>query len=335
MRSGNQQQTNEQEPGGTGAVSFPLEFGRVTVYEDRLIVKSSFRKRKKLTEVPFEELHAIQVMNHRDCIRTKNNKLIVIGTLKRESRRMIQDHWRSFLLQQIKASGNWSGVVSGPVRSDKITPVIQMVIAVAFVIYLFDPFSIRWSRLDPAAFLIIATGMAGMMLMFMIPAMMFWRKAFLQSRVKGPWRIDREGFWRNKGSGMPSVVQIQPDDGVRYPEIRYGGRVLPWHHFVQSDLFFDLLAFHLRRRNASFTLEPLWPPLARSLIIPVVLAGWWFARDAVNFPVQAAELSGILIVGGLSFLAMVYSAIYSGYLRKKEFTALMDRIDTLKGELGW
>lgn len=335
MRSGNQQQANEREPDGTAIESFPLEFGRVTVYEDRLVVRSGFRKRKKLREVPFDELQAMQVMNHRDCIRTKNNKLIGIGTLKRESRRKLQDLWRSFLLRRIKSSGNWSGVVPGPTRSDRISPFIQLVIAIAVVTCLFDPFSIRWSRLDPAAFLILATGMAGMLLMYLIPAMMFWQKAFFQSRMKGSWRIDREGFWRTNGVGMPSVVQIQPDDGVRYPKIRYGGRVLPWQQFVQSDLFYDLLALHLRRRNAPFTLQPLWPPLARSLIIPVLLAGWWFAREAVNFPVQVAEISGILIVGGLSFIGMVVAAIYSWYSRKQKFSALMDRIETLKGELGW
>ena len=227
MRSKNQQIADGREPGGTTTESFPLEFGRVIVYEDRLVLRTGFRKREKLKEVPFEELQALQVINHRDCIRTTNNKLIVIGTLKRKSRRKLQDLWRSFIFRRIKSSGHCSGDVPGPTRSDRIAPLIQLVIAIAMVTFLFDPFNTRWSRLNPAAFLIIATGMAGMLLMFMIPAMMFWQKAFLQSRMKGPWRIDREGFWRNNGLGMPSVVQIQPDDGVRYPNIRYGGRVLP------------------------------------------------------------------------------------------------------------
>ncbi len=84
--------------GGNTKADFPFKCGKATVYEDRVIVKKGYF-RKTTQEIQLENIKNIRYINHAYWLEISENRLLTIGSPKRETLRKLKAAWHEVFLR--------------------------------------------------------------------------------------------------------------------------------------------------------------------------------------------------------------------------------------------
>lgn len=75
--------------------------------------------------------------------------------------------------------------------------------------------------------------------------------------------------------------------------------------------------------------------MIRTLIIPLLLCGWWIARSLTGLPVEGTEARSTIIAGTLGFGFLVVFGVYEWHIAKRELSQLLERLEILENTLDW
>ena len=313
---------------------FPFECGKATVFEDNVVIQKGFWKKKSVT-IPLAEIQNIQLIKHNYWIKPVTGYNLNIGSPNRNVIERLKEIVREQQLKKIAEVGSLTGTIPEMKFLDRFFPVILIVVSPVLFWHYFGSIILKFNRLPAPFLLVVSLSIAGFGLMIVLSIFAALKLYCLNSSWQGDWKIDREGFWRIRQDRVLSLLQPVPGDGIRYPDIRFGGKSVPVRIFKCNDLFMDLLALHLQRAGAEFSNRSVWPKLVRSLIVPLIGYGWWLARAKVGAPITGKEASSTLMAIVFGMAVFISLDIYVWWTEKRGLALLLARLGPLREKLNW